>query len=123
MFFPERLKRTVYVCHRSVNDDGVFIYSEPIAYRVNCQSALPNGASADLNTVGTSCFNEMQILGDPTYLKDIKAFDKVYVNVEPPEQTDALAKTADYVVSKTPVIYPNCTKIRLRSTVTEDGCG
>lgn len=119
MFFADNLKRTIYVCPRTVNDDGVSIFGEPIAYQVNCHNVLPTSASADLVTVGTSYLEYMQVLGDPEYLRSIKALDKVYVNVAPPETADPLAKTADFFV-KGVVPFPQVTRVLLRMLTVED---
>lgn len=118
MFFAENLKRTIYVASRSVNENGVFVYSQPTEYRVNCHNVLPTSASADLVTVGTSIFDYLQILGDPDYLSNIKQFDKVYVDVQPPAQSSSLAATADYIVESV-IPYPTVTKITIRRLVVE----
>lgn len=120
MFFAENLKRTIYVCPRTVNDDGVSVFGKPIEYRVNCLNVLPTSASADLVTVGTSYLEYMQVLGDPEYLRPIKALDKVYVNVEPPVTDDPLAKTADFYV-KGVVPYPQVTRVLLKTLTVEEG--
>jgi hypothetical protein len=118
MFFADNLKRTIYVCPRSVNDDGVSVFGEPIEYQVNCYNVLPTSASADLVTVGTSYLEYMQVLGDPEYLRSIKALDKAYVNVEPPTTADPLAKSADFFV-KGVVPFPNVTRVLLKSLTVE----
>lgn len=115
--FSERLKRSIYVAHRTVNENGVFVYSEPVEYRVNCYNVLPNSASADLATIGTSISDVLQIVGPPDYLTDIQPFDRVYVNNPVPETTDPLAKGADYVVMAPPLVSPLCSKFRLKTTV------
>lgn len=121
MFFSENLKRTIYVASQAVNAAGVQIYGEPKEYRVNCQNVLPTSASAELGIFGTSVDFSYQVLGDPEYLKDIKEFDKVYVDVKPPEKADPLARTADYVVARPPVNYPNVTSLYLKRLTVEDG--
>lgn len=114
MFFAAGLKRSIYVCSQSVNEDGVAVYAEPKEYRVNCHNVLPTSASADLNEVGTSYLDTMQILGDPEYLRHIKPFDKVYVNVGLPSSRDPLAKGADFYVRG--ITYtPLVTRILLNS--------
>lgn len=119
MFFAENLKKKFHVCSRSVNQDGVGVFAEPKEYRASCYNALPTSASADLVTVGTSYFEALQIQGDPDYLKNIRKFDKVYVGIEPPVVHDPLAKDANFYV-KGITVYPNCTRILLRSLTTEE---
>ena len=120
MFFSENLKRTVYHVARSVNEDGVSVYSEPTEYRVSCYTVLPASAGADLVMVGTSFSDYLRIVGDPEYLAGIKELDKFYVDNPVPSSPDPLAKDADFYVYS--IFYsPNCTNMRLRRLVVNDG--
>lgn len=120
MFFAENLKRHVFVASRSVLENGVNVYSEPIDYFVSCYLTLPTSASARLEVSGTRYSGYMQLAGDPEYLKNIKKLDKVYVDVEPPTVTDPLATDADYVVHRI-VTTPTCTTVLLRMLEENDG--
>lgn len=121
MFFPENLKRSIHVASRSVNESGVQIYGEPKEYEVNCQNVLPTSASAELETFGTSVDSLYQIVGDSDYLKDIKEFDRVYVDVEPPSEVDPLAAKADYTVYRPPCRFPNVTTVYLKRLKPSNG--
>lgn len=118
MFYAENIKRTVYVASRSVNENGVLVYSKPTAYDVSCYNILPTSASADLVNVGTSIFEYLQIVGDPDYLSNIKQFDRVYVDVLPPESYSRLASDADYIVHSK-FDFPVSTRIILKKLVNE----
>ena len=116
MPFAENLKRTIYIAHRSVNENGVSVYDE---YRVSCNNVLPTTASADLNRVGTSYFERLYVVGDPEYLADVKRLDKVYVYAELPEDNDPLASGADFFV-KAILDFPMCTRMVIQE-ITPDG--
>lgn len=119
MPFAENLKRTIYIAHRSVNENGVSVYDEPVEYRVSCNNVLPTTASADLNKVGTSYFERLYVVGDPEYLADVKRLDKVYVYAELPEDNDPLASGADFFV-KAILDFPMCTRMVIQE-ITPDG--
>lgn len=114
MQFAGNLKRTVYVASQSVNANGVQVYAEPKAYRVNCLNVLPTSASAELETFGTSVDSNYQIVGDPGYLAEIKRLDRLYIDTVPPSEYDPLAQGADYVVDAPPTVTPNVKRIALK---------
>ena len=119
MPFAENLKRRIYIAHRSVNEDGVSVYSEPEEYDVSCNNVLPTTTSADLTKVGTSYFERLYVVGDPVYLADVKQLDKVYVFVEPPDTYDPLAQTADFFV-KGILDFPMCTRMILQQVTANE---
>jgi len=90
-----------------------------VKYRVNCYNHLPASARVDVDRIGSSYSEYMQIVGDPKYLKDIYALDKVYVEVEPPLFHNTMAKTADFEVQGIPAKFPTTTKILLKRLTTE----
>lgn len=112
MFFAENLKKKVYVAKRSVTESGVNVYGEPVEYRVSCYLTLPTSASARLEESGTRYTGYMQIVGDPEYLKDIKRFDRVYVDTPVPNPYNPLADDADYYVYRKETT-PTCTTLVL----------
>lgn len=116
MFFSEALKRPIHVASRSVNSNGVSVYSTPVLFNVNFHDILPTSASADLVEVGTSYFDYLYVVGDPEYLQSINALDKVYVDNPVPQTTDPLAKDADYIVAHT-IVSPTCKRVILRRNV------
>lgn len=119
MPFAENLKRTIYIAHRSVNENGVSVYDEPVEYRVSCNNVLPTTTSADLTKVGTSYFERLYVVGEPEYLADVKQLDKVYVYAELPEQPDPLARTADFFV-KGILDFPMCTRMILQQITSNE---
>lgn len=112
MPFAEFAKRTVYVAHKSVNNNGVMVYSEPVEYRISCNNVLPTSTSADLIKIGTSFSEILYAVGDPEYLKEIKEFDRVYVFAKPSATFDPLAQTADFYVDSV-LDFPQCTRLIL----------
>ena len=119
MPFAENLKRKIYIAHRSVNEDGVSIYSEPEEYDVSCNNVLPTTTSADLTKVGTSYFERLYVVGEPSYLADVKQLDKVYVYADVPDIPDPLARTADFFV-KGILDFPMCTRMILQQITSNE---
>lgn len=86
---------------------------------MNCYNHLPLPLKPMLIGSALVTSEYMQIVGNPEYLKDIYALDKVYVEVEPPLNHNAMAKTADFVVQGIPAKFPTTTKILLKRLTTE----
>lgn len=113
-----RDKKTIYICHKYV-DGKITKYREPIVIKEHYESTTNE---SDLIAMGMDYIKRLRIkTGNRTCVKgvwyDTKELyhrgDRVYVYTQPPEEHDALCKTADFEVEVEPVVTPNQVSILL----------
>lgn len=123
MTFKDDLKSTFYVAPRiDVDDNGTEIFGDVVKYVANVQTALPASSGANLNQIGPTLTESINIVGRPDNLRSIKATDRVYIDNPVPDVTDPLAKDADYRV-KHVKITPMVARIILVNNTMEPNDG
>lgn len=110
MITLNRNKRKIYVCNKVQNGD-IKEYNEPITLYEDY--AITN-TEADLKSFGMDAYMYLRIHTNISHKDYYHLGDRVYVDIEPPEEHDNLCKTADYEVYKDPVTSLNSITILLK---------
>lgn len=105
-----RNKRTIYLCHKYIDENGLVKYKEPIMLKENYNST---NTDADLIAMGMDYPSRLRIKADNrAYVNGewinrsdlYHVGDRLYIFVNPPEKHDVLCKTADYQVELEPIL-------------------
>lgn len=110
MITLNRNKRKIYVCNKIQNGD-LKTYSEPVMLY---EDYVVTNTEADLEVFGMDAYMYLRIHTNKSHKDYYNLGDRVYVNVTPPEEHDALCKTADYEVYKDPVLSLNSLTVLLK---------
>lgn len=102
-----RNKRKIYVCNAKKDSGSVKKYDRPLELYEHYQVT---STFADLEEFGKDAYLYIRIKTTPSHLKYYHLGDRVYVNVEYPQNYDDSCKDADYEVIKPPyATFNECT--------------
>lgn len=90
-----RNKRKVYVCYRIDDESKVMKYNEPIPFFINLMPLSDESEIAVYGEHYTEILKGVLMLYE---LGEIKEFDRVFVEVDPPVQHDILCDSADFEI-------------------------
>lgn len=112
-----RNKRTLYICN-VYQDEKLKKYKEPIKIKENWQHI---DAEAEFKNIGLEVYDYIQIKTDKSHSHYYHLGDRLYINVEPPEEHDVMCKTADYEVYNDPILSLNECKVVLKKLSGRNG--
>ena len=105
-----RNKRKLYVCNVKL-DNNIKKYDEPIELYEHYRTMNTSGG---LQAFGLDAYEYIRITTNISHADYYHLGDRLYINVEPPQQHDVLCKTADYEVYKEPVATINELEVLLK---------
>ena len=105
-----RNKRKLFLCKIYI-ENNITKYKEPELIETNYQ---PTNSDGEIIALGSEYSEYLRIKDSISIGKKFNNRDKCYVFVEPPSETDALGKNADFIVSGEPLLTLNECEVTLK---------
>lgn len=105
-----RNKRKLYLCE-VYEDNGLKKYKEPIELKENWQIT---STDVEFKNLGFDSYDYIRIKTNASHSTYYHLGDRLYINVNIPEEHDVLCKNADYEVYKDPVVTLNECEVLLK---------